>query len=126
MQKVIEAIKEKKMGWLVASKTFGVPQATLRRHAKEKNKLLSPSNKGLGRFKTTFPPAIEKQLVQHIKVLETCLFGLTRTDVQQLAFQLAEKNGFAHSFNKETKRAGQECLTGLIILIINYLLIINY
>lgn len=102
------------MGWLLASKTFKVPQATLRRHALEQNKTISPAAKGLGRFKLTFPLEIERQLVEHIKLLETRMFGLTRTMVQVLAFELAEKNGFAHCFNKDKGKAGQEWLDGFL------------
>lgn len=114
MKKAIEAVQENRMGWLAASNTFGVPQATLRRHALNMNKTLLPNTKGLGRFKTTFPPEIERQLVHHIMFLETRLFGLTRTAVQELAFNLAEKNGLKHNFNREKKRAGQEWLDGFL------------
>lgn len=102
------------MGWLAASKMLGVPQATLRRHALITNKTLPSNTKGLGRFKNTFPPEIERQLVDHIKFLETRLFGLTRKVVQELAFHLAEKNGFSHNFSREKKRAGQEWLDGFL------------
>lgn len=63
----------------------------------KQNKRIPPAAKGLGRFQVTFPLQIERQLVEHIKLLETRMFGLTRTMVQELAFELAEKNGFAHS-----------------------------
>lgn len=94
MNKAIQAWKEGKMGWQLAAKTFGVPQATLRRHALNTNKTLQSNSKGLGRFKTTFSSEIERELVDHIKFLETRLFGLTRASVQELAFELAEKMGF--------------------------------
>lgn len=114
MEEAIKAVKENKMGWLLASKTYGVPQATLRRHALGLNKTLTPNTKGLGRFKITFPPEIERQLVTHLKLLETRLFGLTRTEVQELAFQLAQKNGFPHTFNAVKQTAGQEWLAGFL------------
>lgn len=94
MQKAIDAVENKRMGWLLASKTYGVPQATLRRHALRLNKTLEPNSKGLGRFKLTFPLDVERQLVEHLKLLETRLFGLTRKEVQEIAFQLAEKMAF--------------------------------
>lgn len=114
MQKAIAAVKNNKMGWLLASKTFGVPQATLRRHASESNKNLKPNSKGLGCWKTTFPPEVERQLVQHLKLLESRLFGLTRTCVQELAFEMAERNGFTHRFNLQKRKAGQEWLEGFL------------
>lgn len=80
----------------------------------EQNKTISPAAKGLGRFQLTFPIEIERQLVEHIKLLETRMFGLTRTMVQELAFELAEKNGFKHSFNKNKGKAGQEWLDGFL------------
>ncbi|KAH9632846.1 hypothetical protein HF086_013633 [Spodoptera exigua] len=114
MQKAIEAVRDNKMGWLMASKTFGVPQATLRRHAEAKNKTLESTSKGLGSWKSTFTPDIEKQLVQHLKFLESRLFGLTRTAVQELAFELAERNGISHKFNVQKRKAGQEWLEGFL------------
>ncbi|CAH1992174.1 unnamed protein product [Acanthoscelides obtectus] len=42
------------------------------------------------------------------------MFGLTRTMVQELAFGLAEKNSFSHSFNKDNGKAGQEWLDGFL------------
>lgn len=76
MKKAIEAV-QKKMGWLLASKTFGVPQATLRRHVLGTNKTLESNSKGLGIRKANFPPDVGRQLVDHIKFLESRLFGLT-------------------------------------------------
>lgn len=102
------------MGWLLAAKTLGVPQATLRRHALGENKILSPNTKGLGRYKMTFSPDVERTLVEHLKFLEARLFGLTRAGVQELAFELAEKNGFAHKFNLQKGKAGQEWLDGFL------------
>ncbi|XP_023934569.1 uncharacterized protein LOC112043401 [Bicyclus anynana] len=114
MRKAIEAVRSNRMGWLLASKTFGVPQATLRRHASNSNKTLESSAKGLGFWKATFTPELEKKMVEHLKLLESRLFGLTRTSVQELAFELAEKNGFAHKFNPQKRKAGQEWLEGFL------------
>ena len=94
MMRAIEAVKKKEMGWLKASKIFGVPQATLRRRAEGgKNKLFRGCEKGLGRFQTTFSSETEKELLSHLQLLESRGFGLTPTDVRTLAYQLAEKNG---------------------------------
>ncbi|CAH1988951.1 unnamed protein product [Acanthoscelides obtectus] len=114
MKIAIEAVKEKKWVGFWLLKTFKVPQATLRRHALEQNKTVAPAAKGLGRFQLTFPLEIERQLVEHIKLLETRMFGLTRTMVQELAFELAEKNGFSHRFNKDKGKASQEWLDGFL------------
>ena len=45
MEKAIEAVSKNEMGWQRASKIFGVPQATLRRHALKQNKILEPKAK---------------------------------------------------------------------------------
>lgn len=84
MEKAIRAIRDSKMGWLLASKTFGVPQPTLRRHVLGTNKTLESNSKGLGGWKATFTPDVERQLVEHIKLLESRLFGLTRASLQEL------------------------------------------
>ncbi|XP_057663190.1 jerky protein homolog-like [Diorhabda carinulata] len=112
MLKAIEAVNNGEMGWLKASKTYHIPQATLRRHALQKNKTLKKGEKRLGRFKTTFPVEVERQLVEHLKLLESRFFGLTRQDVLELAYNLAVKNGFEHQFNIQKKAAGKDWLRG--------------
>jgi len=68
--------------------------------------------KGLGRFLTSLTPEMEEDLVQHLLLLEQRLFGLTRKDVQRLAFQLAEKNDMQHQFNRAKEIAGRDWLDG--------------
>ncbi|KAJ4452233.1 hypothetical protein ANN_03751 [Periplaneta americana] len=66
------------MGWLKAGKQYGVPQATLRRRVSNgKNNILRGTEKGLGRYKCTFDKNLERELVDHIKLLESRMFGLT-------------------------------------------------
>ena len=53
MQNAIDAVQRDEMGWLLASKEFNVPQATLRRRARNKNKYVNATKKilvGLGRL----------------------------------------------------------------------------
>lgn len=66
MQNAIDAIKNGKMGWLKASKTFGIPQATLRRRAQDTNKNIKGISKGLGRFTQTFDKNLEREIVDHL------------------------------------------------------------
>ena len=106
MEQAIKSIEKKEMGWYLASKTFNVPQATLRRRVLGRNKDVTGAEKGLGRYRTTFPLALENDLIQHIKNLESSLFGLSVDDVRRLAYQLAEINRIDHRFNKEEKMAG--------------------
>lgn len=105
MAKAIESIKEKKMGWLKASRTFNVPQATLRRHFEK-----VPAN--LGRFKPTFEAEIEQQLVQHILHFEERFFGFNTTDVRKLAYQFARKAGLPNRFDNNAQMAGWDWLKG--------------
>lgn len=104
MLKAVEEVTNGNMGWLRASKLYGVPQATLRRHALNKNKLNKTGEKQLVRFRPTFSADVERQLVEHIKLLESRFFGLTRNEVLELAYQLAVRNGFPHFFNNEKKK----------------------
>lgn len=69
MQKVIEAVRNNKMGWLLTSKTFDIPKATLRRHVLGSNKTLEPHSKGPVFWKLTFPAYIKRQIVQNLKFL---------------------------------------------------------
>lgn len=112
MRLAIDAVHSGNMGWLAASKQFNVPQATLRRRAQNKNKKVRGINKGLGRFSTTFPMEMENELVEHIKMRENMLFGLTVTDLRKLAYEFAEANNLPHRFCKVEKIAGFEWLRG--------------
>lgn len=96
------------------AESYRSSSTTLRRHVLGSNKTLKSNSKGLGCWKSTFPSDVERQLVQHFKFLESRLFGLTRASVQELAFQLAERNGFAHRFNSKKQKAGQEWLEGFL------------
>jgi hypothetical protein len=80
---------------------FAVPRCTLRRRVTNKN--IHESNKGLGRFRATFDATLDYEQVGHLKLLESRLFGLTYTEVRQLAYQLAEKNGIEHGLNRKKK-----------------------
>ena len=41
---------------------------------------------------------MEQELVTYIKTMERKLFGLTREDLQRLAYELAERNSLRHPF----------------------------
>ncbi|KAG5870198.1 hypothetical protein JTB14_001399 [Gonioctena quinquepunctata] len=66
----------------------------------------------MGRYKTVFTGDMERELVNHIKLLETRLFAFTRQKVLKLANQLADVNKISHNFNQITKMAGPEWLAG--------------
>jgi len=69
------------------------------RHEQTKKKNSHGSNKGLGRFRATFDETLDCEQVGHLKLLESRLFGLTYTEVRQLAYQLAGKNGIERGLN---------------------------
>lgn len=113
MQAAIEAIQSKKMGWYLASKTFSVPFGTLRRRCLGLNKISKGSTKSyMGGKRTTFEPELERDLVDHIKNMETRLYGLTTKDVRKLAYDLAVQNNLKHNFNDEKGMAGWDWLKG--------------
>lgn len=109
MQQAIDAVLNKRMGWLLASKTYNVPFTTLRRRAR----LPQGYKKGyLGGHKITFSEDLETEIVQHIKALENSFFGLTTTDLRRLAYQVAEAKHITHRFSKEKQLAGWDWLKG--------------
>jgi hypothetical protein len=56
--------------------------------------------------------SLECELVGHLKLLESRLFGMSCTEVRELAYQLAEKNGIEHRFSHEKKMAGWDRAAG--------------
>ena len=72
----IDAIKNKEMQFLKASKTFGVPKTTLHQHLKGNNKYALNGKKHVGR-QVDLPEDIEAQLVEHAIDLEARFYDLT-------------------------------------------------
>lgn len=100
MEAAINAIQEKRMGWLLASKTFGVPFSTLRRRCQGTNQFSVGAIKGyMGGKRVSFNKDMEAEIVKHIKNMEERFFGMTTSDVKKLAFDLAVQNGIPHQFN---------------------------
>ncbi|XP_053593752.1 uncharacterized protein LOC128667486 [Microplitis demolitor] len=116
MAKAIEAVNQGEMGYLAASKAFGVPKTTLRRRSnfyKLNNDIEFVSSKGLPRkFTPVFSPVQESELVSYLKDLESRLFGLSSFEVRILAYQLAEKNQIKHPFVNGV--AGEDWLQGFL------------
>lgn len=114
MRQAIEEVLEGRMGYLKASKQFGVPRTTVEARVNKikKGKLERKysAKKGLGRHRPVFSEAQEEELVKHILYMESRLFGFTLSDLRSLAYQLAERNGLAHQFNKDKKMAGKTWL----------------
>ncbi|KAK9717229.1 CENP-B N-terminal DNA-binding domain [Popillia japonica] len=84
MQRAINAVVSKHMGWLKASQTFNVPKNTLRRRVEGKNNILKGSETGfLGGVLPVFSPEVESKIVEHLKTWEAPFFGLTPTDLKK-------------------------------------------
>lgn len=111
MKKALDAVKNG-LPFKTASKQFSVPVMTLKRRAKGKNKFAVDAVKALGSKKTVFTPEQERELVEHIKDMESRMYGLTKQDVLSLAYQLAEKNKIPHPFSAERGKAGVDWLKG--------------
>lgn len=98
------------MGWKKAVKIFGVPKTTLMRLSKEKyGKPEEASKVKMGR-PTVLSTELEDELVKYCLAMEASFFGLTRSDLRRMAFQLAESNNIRHPFSKEIM-AGKKWLT---------------
>jgi hypothetical protein len=104
MQRVSEAVNKEEMGWLNASKTFGVPQTTPRSRARGKYKQIQGTQNRPGRFKTAFK--LELEVVDHVKLFESRLYGVTCDEVRKLAFELAQRNDIWRRFDKDSRMAG--------------------
>jgi len=91
MPHAIKAVNTEEMEGLRSSEMFVVPQATLCRRETNINKNIHGTNKGLGRFRTALDETLERELVAHLKLLESCLFGLTCTKVRKLVKSLCSK-----------------------------------
>lgn len=104
MQTAIKNVREKKMGFLKAAKTFQVPRATLFRLVKSDLPADLATKTKLGR-KTVLSPEEEEQLIEYSMTMESKFFGLTRKDLQQMAFQFAKANNIQNPFLDE--RAGR-------------------
>lgn len=103
LKNAFKAIKEEGMSVYKASKTFDIPEKTLRRRILKNNS----DKEGLGR-KGVLGKEIEKKLAVHIKKLQAAAFCPTVTEVRILAYKLAERYSLKHNFNEEKQMAGYD------------------
>ena len=68
----------------------------------------------LGRYRPVFNEALEKEIAEYALQMEARFYGLTLKDLKSLAFQLAERNGIDHPFNKVTMMAGEQWVKGFL------------
>lgn len=103
----INSFQAGELGLNACARTYNVPKATLKRHLESTNKIAKSTIRFHGGV-TTFSADIEAEIKNHLLNLEEMMFGLTPMDVRKLAFEIAEKNGIAHNFNKENAYAGKK------------------
>lgn len=115
MQMAVEAVIRTEIGFLKASRQFNVPKSTLERYVnKTKNNPNYKIDRSEGKFKNVFTAEQEIELVAYLKSMESRLFGLTMKDLRSLAYELAERNGLPHRFDRETCLAGQDWVKGFL------------
>lgn len=88
---------------------LGMPESTLRLRLKQES-----SPQSLGRYKCTFTPQMEGEMLDYIQKLDAMFYGITAKRLRVLAYDFAEKNKIAHQFNKQFKIAGRDWLRGFM------------
>ena len=115
MDKAVSAVIDEKLSFNKAATQYGVPQTTLERHVRKRREMPSyVIDKKAGKFQCVFEEQQELELVDYLKNMEKRLFGLTMQDCRKMAYELAERNGCAHRFNKLTRMAGQDWMNGFL------------
>jgi hypothetical protein len=92
------------MGSYKASRVFNVPQKTLERYVKDRQKSSSETVKTKLCRKQVLRCEAEHDLAEHCLLMERKFFGLTMADVMRLAYQLAVRNEIKTDFAREMKR----------------------
>lgn len=98
------------MGVKRAAKLYSVPVSTLRDKVRSNSNEFTPK---LGR-NPTLGREFDADLVKYLVKMEARGFGLTRADIRRLTFQFSERNGIAHTFNKQYGHAGVYWLKGFM------------
>ncbi|XP_045466600.1 uncharacterized protein LOC123675298 [Harmonia axyridis] len=106
MRNAVDAVRNKRMGYLAASKNFKVPRSTLFRYCKKDKEVGSIKKETLGR-KPVLTEELELKLAEYIMKMEKQFFGLTRRDLCSIAFQLARQNNIPNSFSILNQTAGE-------------------
>uniref|UniRef100_A0A8D8V830 HTH psq-type domain-containing protein n=1 Tax=Cacopsylla melanoneura TaxID=428564 RepID=A0A8D8V830_9HEMI len=99
MEKAINAVRSREMGFRKASSLFGVPRTTLHRLSNPKyGDVRSASSVKVGR-PTVLGDQLEEQLVEDCLKMEGDFSDLTRKDLKRMALAMAIKNNLPHPFN---------------------------
>ena len=95
MERALNAFRNGDAGINEICRTYGVPKPTLKRRLKNKSIKACKGIKSFGRG-TDLPTELEEELVNHVLLLESHMFGCSRYELQKLAYDLAEANGIKH------------------------------
>jgi hypothetical protein len=115
MKAAIEAMRNKEMEKYKASRVFNVPQTTLERYVKDRQRSSREATKTkLRGRKQVLPCEVEKYLAEYCLLMERKFFGLTMADVMRLAYQLAVRNGIKNHFCKRNEKTGRKRLKNFL------------
>jgi len=114
MNAATEAMRNKEMGSYRASRIFNLPQTTLERCVKDRQKSSSEEiTTKLGR-KQVRPCEAENDLAEYSLLTERKFFGLTMADVMDIAYQLAVRNRIKTQFCKTNEKTGRKWLKNFL------------
>ncbi|XP_030839669.1 uncharacterized protein LOC762421 [Strongylocentrotus purpuratus] len=106
MQQAIAALKSGEVtSFREAQTRFNVPRNTLIRRYRGQVDEKAPAHKP-----TVLTEDEEGRIAEWLVECEEKLFGITPTQVCEVAYNIAEKSGRPHPFNKTTKKAGYDWL----------------
>ena len=117
MADALKAVKVDDVSVRQASKAYGIPRGTLQRHITNQSKHAKDEKRHFGR-PTILTKEMVETLVTHIlHMLKKMLFGLSKSTLQELAFQMAIKNDTAlsHLFNADKKIAGRKWFRNFLL-----------
>ncbi|CAH1980463.1 unnamed protein product [Acanthoscelides obtectus] len=97
MIRAVDAVRSKGMGYLKASKHFGVTKGTLERYVKQDAEAEVLVKVCMGR-PPVLPDYLEVELGKYCKELDQRFYGLRLKDIKYMAFQLPMIN-LKHTFN---------------------------
>lgn len=113
MMKAVQAVKNKEMGFLKASKVFEVPRSTLENYVNHPTKSCEDLLQvPLGRRPVL--GKLEQDLVEYCKEMDQRFHGLRRRDIRVLAYQLAVKNELPNNFTQSKGMAGEKWLKNFL------------
>ncbi|XP_044749782.1 MFS-type transporter clz9-like [Coccinella septempunctata] len=117
MKLAIQEVLDGKKGYKSASKAYNVPQTTLERkvnQARKRENGVQNVKVPLGPITTVFSEEEEQILVDYLKEMEGRLFGLSTSEFQKSAYELAVRNNKQHKFNALKEKAGKDWLRGFL------------